>query len=202
MLALGFSGASHVSDSDNEQRNSLEGHLLVAAPELRDPNFARSVVLIIHHNSEGAFGLVLTQATNVSVEQVWSKVSESTCRTRDAIYRGGPVDGPLMALHADGDVGGNDVLPGVYYSVAAEHLESLITRNAQPARFFVGYSGWGEGQLEREMQAGGWLTAPARAEDLFQESEGFWEATLRRIAGQSVLKSMGIDEFPSDLSAN
>lgn len=191
-----------MSDSESEQPPSLEGHLLVAAPELRDPNFAQAVVVIIHHNAEGAFGLVLTHATNVSVEQVWNKVSESACRTRDSIYRGGPVDGPLMALHADGEVGGNDVLPGIYHSVAAEHLEALITRNVQPARFFVGYSGWGEGQLERELAAGGWLTAPARPEDLFQANEGFWEATLRRIAGQSVLKALGIGEFPHDLSAN
>lgn len=191
-----------MSDSDSDHRTSLEGHLLVAAPELNDPNFAQTVVLIIHHNAEGAFGLVLTHATRVSVQQVWSKVSESTCGTRDSIYRGGPVDGPLMALHGSPDIGGNDVLPGVFYSVAAEHLESLIMHNAQPARYFVGYSGWGEGQLERELEAGGWLIAPARPEDLFHVSEGFWEATLRRIAGQSVLKSMGIDDFPRDLSAN
>ncbi len=191
-----------MSESDSDEHASLEGHLLVASPELNDPNFARSVVLIIQHNSAGAFGLVLTQSTNVSVEQVWQKVSGSTCRTRDAIYHGGPVDGPLMALHADREIGGSEILSGALYSVAAEQLENLVVSNAQPARFFIGYSGWGDGQLERELEAGGWLIVRARPEDLFQSIDGFWEATLRRVAGQSVLKSMGIDDFPQDLSAN
>ena len=131
-----------MSDHDSDERTSLEGQLLVASPELNDPNFAHSVVLMIHHNDEGAFGLVLTQATNVTVAQVWGKVSESKCRAIDAIHRGGPVDGPLMALHGNPEIGGNDVLPGVYYTVAAEHLDRLITHNAQPAKYFVGYSGW------------------------------------------------------------
>ncbi len=191
-----------MSESDSDEHLSLEGHLLVASPELNDPNFARSVVLIIQHNAAGAFGLVLTQSTNVSVEQVWQKVSESTCRTRDAIHRGGPVDGPLMALHADCEIGGSEILSGAFYSVAAQQIENLVVSNAQPARFFIGYSGWGDGQLESELEAGGWLIVRARPEDLFQSIDGFWEATLRRVAGQSVLKSMGIDDFPQDLSAN
>lgn len=191
-----------MSGFESGESQSLAGRLLVAAPELQDPNFAHSVVMIIHHNPEGAFGLVLTQPTNVTVAQVWSKVSQSGCRTVDSIYRGGPVEGPLMALHRREDVGGNGVLPGVYYSVAAEHLEKLVTANVQPSRYFVGYSGWGDGQLDREMEAGGWLTIPARPEDLFESAAGLWESTMRRIAGRSVLESMGIEQFPIDPSAN
>lgn len=191
-----------MSDHDSDERHSLEGQLLVASPELNDPNFAKSVVLMIHHNDEGAFGLVLTQPTNVTVAQVWDKVSESKCRAIDAIHRGGPVEGPLMALHGNAEIGGNDVLPGVFYTVAASHLDQLVSTNAQPARYFVGYSGWGAGQLEGELEAGGWLTIPARPEDLFQDADGFWELTIRRISGRSVLKSLGIEDFPSDLSAN
>lgn len=191
-----------MSETDPGDFPSFEGHLLVASPELNDPNFARSVVLIIQHGAASAFGLVLTRSTNLSVEQVWQKVSESTCRTRDAIYCGGPVEGPLMAVHADRSVGGSEILPGVFYSVSAQQLEQLVASNAQPARYFIGYAGWGEGQLDREFEAGGWYAAHARPDDLFQIDEGFWEATLRRVAGQSILKSMGIDDFPRDLSAN
>lgn len=191
-----------MSEHDSGERGSLERFLLVASPELNDPNFAKSVVLIIHHNDEGAFGLVLTQPTNVTVSQVWESVSETKCRAVDAIYRGGPVEGHLMALHGSQEIGGNDVLPGVFFAVSAPHLEKLVTTNCQPARYFIGYSGWGSGQLEAEMEAGGWLTLPARPEDLFQNAEDFWELTIRRISGRSVLKSLGIVEFPSDLSAN
>lgn len=199
---LEASGATVVSEHDSGERSSLEGHLLVASPELNDPNFAHTVVLIIHHNDEGAFGLVLTQPTNVMVAQVWEKVSESKCRAVDAIHRGGPVEGPLMALHGSAEIGGNDIMSGVYYTVSAEHLEQLVTSNSQPARYFIGYSGWGAGQLEGEMEAGGWLTIPARPEDLFHNPEGFWELTIRRISGRSVLKSLGIEEFPRDPSTN
>ena len=190
---------------DSGEPSYLEGQLLVASPELKDPNFEQSVVLIIHHNSEGAFGLVLTQPTEVSVAKVWKKVSETPCHVVDSIHRGGPVGGPLMALHGNSEIGGDDVLPGVFYVVAAEQLtpvELLVAANVQPARFFIGYSGWGGGQLERELEAGGWLTIPARPEDLFQDPEGLWEVTIKRITGQSVLKALGIDEFPGDLSVN
>jgi putative transcriptional regulator len=195
-------GTSVVSEFESGEQKSLEGHLLVASPEMNDPNFAKSVVMIIHHNEEGAFGLVLTQPTNVTVAQVWDKVSVSECRAVDSIHRGGPVEGPLMALHGNEEIGGNDVVPGVFYTVAAAHLEQLITTNVQPARYFIGYSGWSVGQIEHELEAGGWLTIPARPEDIFQSAEGFWEHTVRRIAGRSVLQSLGIEDFPRDPSTN
>jgi putative transcriptional regulator len=191
-----------VSEFDAETPTSLEGHLLVASPELNDPNFAKSVVLIIHHDEDGAFGLVLTQPTNVMVAQLWDQQNDTKCRAVDAIHRGGPVDGPLMALHTKEEIGGNVVLPGIFYTVAIPHLEQLITKDVQPARYFYGYSGWGAGQLEGELEVGGWLTIPARPEDLFQNAESLWEVTIRRISGRSVLKSLGIEDFPRDPSAN
>jgi putative transcriptional regulator len=191
-----------VSEFDAESPESLAGYLLVASPELSDPNFAKSVVLIIHHDEEGAFGLVLTQPTKIMVAQVWGQRNETKCRAVDTIHRGGPVEGPLMALHGKEEIGGNVVMPGLFYVVAAEHLEQLVTTDAQPTRYFMYYSGWGAGQLDGELEAGGWLTIPARPEDLFQNAESLWEVTIRRIAGRSVLKSLGIAEFPRDPSAN
>ena len=84
---------------------SLDGHFLVASRELLDPNFARSVVLIIRHSEEGAMGLVLNRPTKTSVSEAWKQVSEAPCPTTGLIHLGGPCRGPLMAIHGDPALG-------------------------------------------------------------------------------------------------
>ncbi len=81
--------------------NSLQGYVLVASPHLLDSNFLRSVVLIIQHNDQGAFGVVLNRPTNNTIAQLWGLVSQTPCDNPSPVYVGGPVPGPLVAIHGD-----------------------------------------------------------------------------------------------------
>ena len=86
---------------------SLEGQFLVASRKLLDPNFVRSVVLLVRHSDEGAMGLVINRPTKTTVAEAWRQVSEAPARREALIHLGGPCRGPLMAVHARRGVGRN-----------------------------------------------------------------------------------------------
>ncbi|MDB5293741.1 MAG: hypothetical protein JWL69_4982 [Phycisphaerales bacterium] len=158
---------------------SLQGQLLIASPQLTDPNFARSVVLIVQHNEEGALGLILNRPLEATMQDVWEQVSEEPCQTEASLHQGGPCEGPLMAVHAQESLGQMEVVPGIYFSTDREAFEELVSRDRDDVKFFVGHSGWSPGQLEEELESGAWLIAPAKAQHVFSEGETLW-AKLRR----------------------
>ncbi len=130
---------------------SLQAHLLIASPELPEP-FAQAVVLLVRHNAEGALGLILNKCTAASLEEHWGQVSDVACHRQQAIFLGGPCEGPLVALHTDEFLLEIEVLPGLYFTAGKEKLESLAAQtDERPAKFFAGYSGWSAGQLENEI---------------------------------------------------
>src|SRR5688572_22739803 len=94
--------------------NSLQGQVLVASPDLLDPNFLRAVVLIVQHNEQGALGLILNRRTHAKLKQVWEQVSPQPCESEEYVHAGGPVEGPLMALHTNAELGESEVVPGLY----------------------------------------------------------------------------------------
>src|SRR5688572_10558721 len=94
---------------------SLQGRLLVASPKLRDPNFARSVVLLIRHGDDGALGLILNRPLETSFRELWSNVSETPCKHKGSLYLGGPVKGPLMAIHRRKSLSEFEVIGGVHF---------------------------------------------------------------------------------------
>src|SRR3712207_6054402 len=106
---------------------SLAGHFLVASPHLGDPNFFRSVVLVIRHDEEGAFGVVLNRPLPSTVADIWRALGSSDVENEQPIYLGGPVTGPLLAVHRDDEFSEGEVLDGVYYATHKDHLNSLVT---------------------------------------------------------------------------
>jgi len=183
--------------------DSLKGHFLVASPHLMDPNFEHTVVLLLQHGEQGAFGVVLNRPTDSTIEQLWSEVGEGPCHDQRPVRLGGPVSGPLMALHTDNSLSEMEVLPGLHFAAQRENLEELVGRHEQSYRLFVGHSGWGEGQLERELDEGSWLTVPATLDGVFYDEDGdLWKQVAHRI-GESILTSaLKIKDVPPDLSAN
>ncbi|QGJ69818.1 Hypothetical protein PBC10988_15050 [Planctomycetales bacterium 10988] len=184
---------------------SLQGHLLVAAPQLPDPNFNRSVVLMIQHNEEGAFGLVLNQVLDHTIADIWSEIDgslERECPTKEPLFRGGPVGGPLMALHQQASLADLEILPGVYFTTDAPKLQTLLAENFVPFRCFIGYSGWAPQQIETEMDTGSWLTFPANSDHVFAEKEDLWKAIAQRIGEAAVFSSNRIRHLPQDPHLN
>lgn len=181
---------------------SLSAHLLIASADLQDPNFFRTVVLIFRHSDEGAAGVILNRGMTATIKEVWQQVSETECHTDAPLYLGGPVEGPLMAVHRDESLSELTVLPGVYVSTGRESLEALVLADDPTRRFFVGYAGWGEGQLERELREGGWLVAPATSELIFAPPDDLWQRLTKEVTSAAFLSALKIKNVPDDPSLN
>ncbi len=181
----------------------LQGQLLVASPHLPDPNFYRSVVLVVEHQEEGALGVILNRVGSQRLDDVWRTASETECRLRDHLRVGGPVEGPLMALFADSVLDGHEVVPGVFFSSERDVLESLVLEDKTACRIFSGYAGWGGGQLDEEMRMGGWLTLPAHRDHVFDaEEETLWQRVVNAIGAKITRSALNIRDVPSDPSCN
>jgi putative transcriptional regulator len=152
---------------------TLLGHLLIASPHERDLDFIRTVILLIQHSEEQAFGVVLNRPTITTIREAWR--GRSRCHRDEFVYSGGPVSGPLMALHTDPSLGEIEVLPGVYYSVQQKQIEQLVHVPTHPLKVFQSHVGWGPGQLERFLEDGPWRILPATAEHIFHAGPSLWE---------------------------
>ncbi len=168
--------------------DSLRGQLLLAPPHLTDPNFSKAVVLMVQHDEEGALGLVLNRPTQKSISELWQDIRDRSCRRADPVYLGGPVPGPLMVLHGDLTAPDVEIVEGVFCCTSEAKLDEMVDTVETPMRVFAGYSGWGKGQLEMELQLGSWLTAEAHAEHVFHtQTQELWHTVFRGIADDATL---------------
>lgn len=160
---------------------SLKGKLLVSSGGLFDPNFRHTVVLIGEHDRNGALGVVLNRALNVTVEQAVPALADLV-PPGTALYRGGPVQPTSPVLLAEFTQPGAPDLP-VFGSIG------FLTGDVSPAarshfvraRVYAGYSGWGPGQLEQELEGDSWIVEPARPDDVFTETPDLlWSRVLER----------------------
>ncbi|WP_197525824.1 YqgE/AlgH family protein [Pseudobythopirellula maris] len=181
---------------------SLAGKLLVASRKLRDPNFSRTVVLMLEHNDEGSLGVVLNRLSQQTVSEVWRAIEFDPCDNDQLLNTGGPVPGPLIALHACEELAEKPLLPGLFISMQKETVDPLVRQTEHAFRLYTGNSGWGAGQLDDELQAGGWLSAPAKADDVFAEPEALWPEVTRRIALDIMLPAGDRSRVPPDASMN
>ena len=182
--------------------NSLQGQLLLASPDLRDPNFFHTVVLMVRHNDEGALGLVLNRPLNVRLGDVWNQVGEGAPARNDVIHLGGPCEGPLMALHDEPTLGESEALAGVHFATSRELLEQLVADPTRQASFFAGFAGWSPGQLEGEMSEGSWLTMPATPAHVFAADADLWDKLTRELSGRQIIDTLHIRHVPPDLRMN
>jgi putative transcriptional regulator len=160
--------------------------ILIAVPQLADPNFHRSVVLMIEHNAQGALGLVLNNELEHPAKMVAEELGLTWPGAPDArLRRGGPVEAQsLWMLHDDGWAFSETmkVIGGVSVSRSREALTRMCEAREQRLIFLVGYAGWGPGQLEREITQGTWLTSQTSAEMVHEWSpETLWERALREM---------------------
>ena len=181
--------------------DSLKGHFLIASPHLVDPNFVRTVVLLVEHNENGAFGVVLNRPSERSVQEIWDEVAEVPCDCLEPINVGGPVLGPLLALHTQPMYSETEVVPGVFVATQRDHLDHIV-RQDEPFRVFSGYSGWGAGQLEAELKQGGWITMAADRRYVFAPADDLWHQASQAIARDVLISTLKIRHVPEDPSLN
>ncbi|HEV2074874.1 MAG TPA: YqgE/AlgH family protein [Thermoleophilaceae bacterium] len=179
--------------------DSLRGQLLVAAPNLVDPNFRRTVVLIAEHDEEGALGLVLNRRLELAVADVVPELDPLAPNGR--VHAGGPVrpSGALiLAEFEEPGAAGLLVVGSVGLPAADMEVDDLVGA-ASRARVFAGHGGWGPGQLDTELEADGWIVLPAEPDDVFTaDSEGLWATVLERQGGEYAL----LARMPADPRMN
>jgi putative transcriptional regulator len=183
---------------------ALKGRLLVATPALVDPNFFRTVVLIVEHNDDGAAGVVLNRPSEMELDETPLDTWRGAAADPALIFVGGPVS-PTAAVclarmssapHAES--GWQPVIDGLGVLDLDRNIDDVRT-NLDRLRVFAGYAGWTGGQLEREIEEGSWYVLDADPEDaLSSQPGGLWRFVLKRQGGQFAL----VANFPADPAMN
>ena len=183
------------------QMNSLQGHLLIASPHMDDPRFARTVILVLRHDQDGALGIVLNRPMQSADEDNRSSLIDLLSSDDGRIQAGGPVDGPLIVLHAEQQTS-SGTKGGVFVIEKAEQLKHLIEEAEAPLQFYVGHAGWSPGQLERELSDGVWLSTPAVPDFVFAQHADMWVDAMRESGRNFYRDVLGISGFPDDPELN
>jgi putative transcriptional regulator len=165
--------------------DSLHGQLLISSPALHDPNFRRTVVLITHHDEEGAMGLVLSRPSEVRVEDAVAELADLP-GSDELVYVGGPVQPEaVVVLVEHEDEPDSPIIGRIAFMEAGSDLDEL---DVARARVFAGYSGWGPEQLEGELDENSWIVVPAEPDDVFApDPDELWRTVLHRKGGKFAL---------------
>lgn len=181
--------------------STLQGQLLVASPALGDPNFERTVVLVLAHSDEGAVGVVLNRPSDLPVDGAVPSWDDLAGEPR-VLFVGGPVSpAGIIALGRVASAGSGEGWSEVVGDVGTIDLAGDLDVAASVAevRLFAGYAGWAPGQLEGEIDAGAWFVVDADPADaLSRAPERLWSDVLRRQRGDLAVLST----YPDDVELN
>jgi putative transcriptional regulator len=167
------------------------GKVLISDPFLPDANFNRTVILLLEHNEHGTFGLVL----NHKLESALSDVLDDLPSGKSVpLFKGGPVQlDTLHYIHLGPSIlpGAKEVITGLFWGGDFDMVKmqvSLGMAHSGNFRFFLGYSGWGDGQLDKEIEEGSWIVSSINPSDLFElDSQSLWKKCMLRLGGECAL---------------
>jgi putative transcriptional regulator len=181
------------------------GTLLAAFPDMLDPNFMHSVVLICQHSDQGAYGVVTNRATELVIRKLLPD-HPVLGQSDFPVFLGGPVDHTtLQFVHVvpESIPGGLSIDGKLWLGGDLDALAAYVTRHPRVARrkvrLFLGYSGWGAGQLDAELGTGSWLPAPPALDAIFGEPG---EPTWRRVVRSIGREGGALEQQPPDVSWN
>ena len=177
------------------------GILLIADPFLKDPNFMRTVIFICEHQPVGSFGFVLNKLSEKTLDELMTGFDDYPI----PIYYGGPVQmDTIHFLHQYPELipGGKEVMSGIYWGGDFIKLSEMVKNkeiDLKKVRFFIGYSGWSNGQLGDELKEKSWLTVAATSDLIFhQKAEDIWKDSLKHLGGEYEI----MINFPTDPQLN
>ncbi len=176
--------------------DSLSGTLLVASAARSDPNFTRTVILVLEHGTNGALGLVLNRPGPRHLEAIWDDDAHGPCPVDLPVMTGGPLVGPLMVLHANPTLAEREIVPGVFFAMGKGPLAALVADGSEPVRVFAGYAGWGGGQLEEELEEGAWVVATATSQFVFGDGDTLWTKASRHVADERLVTALRVRHVP------
>lgn len=154
------------------------GTLLVASPDLTDPSFAKAVVLVLRHDTDGTLGVVLNRPTSLEPAKIFPELVESVGSYTGKLFRGGPM-APTQLLFlvrglAAATVTGPEVLDKVFLSVGEDSLADMVrlAEGTDELRAYAGHAAWVPGQLRAEIEAGGWQILDGTPDLVFDPEPG------------------------------
>ena len=162
------------------------GRFLIAGEHLRDPNFARTVVLLLNYGERGARGVVVNRRSDVKLAAVFPRISGLNQRP-DTVHLGGPVSRNqlLILLRSDRPRRATEHVVGDIYLSTSRHVLVDALNRAAAVRVYAGYAGWAPGQLDREVARGDWHVLPADADTVFSDRPGeVWRELIEEGAVQ------------------
>jgi putative transcriptional regulator len=178
-----------------------KGNILISEPYLGDPNFERSVVLVCENNNEGTLGFVLNKPSLITFDTVMKNADDF----KELLFIGGPVAQDSLhfiyrnRIKMDGSI---EISQNLYWGGNFEELMQLIRNKkvkGEDFRFFLGYSGWGEGQLDEEMAQNSWIVTNTSSNEIFDiKAEELWREILKNMGGKYKMKS----NYPIDPRLN
>lgn len=185
-MGSGDSGSCYLGGVSTQ---SLAPGLLVAMPQLMDPNFRRAVVLLIHHDDEGTFGVVVNRTTDITADRLCDSIEIDWCGDDEAeIHWGGPVQPQTGWVLFDERTTGADseevrtLVDGLSFAGSLDVLRQVASDPPMRLRVLLGYAGWAPGQLESELREGAWLVAPLDESAVFDvDPDAMWDHVVRSL---------------------
>lgn len=197
VLWWAIAGAALSADDEAPQREEPNGALLVARPGLIDPNFRQTVVLVTQRPDGSTVGVILNRPTQLELAPLLPGLPAANYK--DALYFGGPVmRRSVVAVFESATAPASSafhVLRGIYLSMHDANIARLLESGAANYRIYIGFSGWGPGQLEGELLREGWYVLPADPKVVFRrDTRGLWEELVARALGRSAAVRPGIEK--------
>jgi len=202
---------------------SFTGNLLVASSLVTDPVYAGGVCLVVHEDETNVIGVMLNRPMKPTPEALVAMLGEqnkpaegnrltalgetpeseppaSTSSLDQPIpwgmlHFGGPLSGPVVAIHQNSQYAEAETGDGIYVAAQKQHLEDLVRRRPGPYRLIVGHLGWESGQLEAEIEAGIWHVLPATTDAVFSAANEMWPRLIRRATSNSMARWLGIPDL-------
>ena len=187
----GIFPAAAAPDARPPSYGPARGMFLVASRDLVDPNFSESVVLLLEYDAKGALGLIVNRPTKLQLTDLLPDIEELKARV-DIVYVGGPVSKDRIVLRMRSDSlpqGSGRVFADTYVSSSMETLRQVVSTDGKSGSFhaYVGYAGWGPGQLDSEISRGDWFLSPGEESLVFdRDADEIWPELIEKNSGQWV----------------
>jgi putative transcriptional regulator len=177
---------------------SLEGQLLVAPRNRTDPTFAHAVVLVVRHSGQEASGVIVNRPVDERVLVFGGEESKPLSIAHGQLFIGGPLMGPLMALHTDESLAEAEIRPKLFFTASEQKVFALLQQSEHRYKIFAGHVGWRPEELEQELEKTAWRTIPATAEYVFSPSEELWEDVSWHIQETTLQEMFHTRHVPKD----
>jgi putative transcriptional regulator len=195
---------NRIFESTQNSPKPQRGQLLVATERLAGTVFDQAVVLLVQDDDNGTFGVILNRPADDKQKRDWRAMSGSPDHVSGQLVNGGPMGGPVFAIHKFQSLAEMEMPGEIFISAKAEMIQQLYNRNPENYRIYLGIAGWKEDQLVDEVDRGLWYVMDSDPEDIFDDSEWLWEKAIFRFGELALCDILGISEFdlPLDPSLN